>query len=161
MSAQRGICSGFAAGRATEMAEEIWATAEAELLVIAQRDGSPGLDRLNEGEISLLRMTFRAARDACMLYLSLKLDHWKTLPWLFCVLAHWSEDIARQVGSKCQDIFENDPRPESHDEITWKLMCPGSRFASDLILFVGARRARASLSKDFRYEIAVRRIRLL
>lgn len=53
------------------------------------------------------------------------------------------------------DIFESDPRRESHDRKTWELMRPGARFGSDLVLFVRAGRKRASLSMGFRYEVAI------
>ncbi|CAE7488403.1 unnamed protein product, partial [Symbiodinium sp. KB8] len=70
-----------------------------------------------------------SAAEACktqmLLLLRLKTAYLQKLPWLLAGLAHTNEAIAKEVGSKIIEQWQQDPRPEAHHRITVDcLTCP-------------------------------------
>ena len=72
----------------------------------------------------------------------MKIKFFKCLPWFIAIMAHACEDVARQGAVRVLELFEKDPRQESHDPITWALLRPGSFFRQGVEKFASGVRRR-------------------
>jgi hypothetical protein len=72
---------------------------------------------------------------------------------LFAIVSNADEDVARKGAGRILELFAVDAREEVHDDMTWRLLRPGSQFGLDLKSFFEGE-LRMNLSRATLEEIA-------
>ena len=84
--------------------------------------------------------------------LQLKTDYASRPPFLFCVLAHYSEDVARAGAQRIIHALQDEPDESAHHRITIRFM-PDVGFVADLRRFADGH-SRLELQSETLQEIA-------
>ncbi len=105
---------------------------------------------LSVQELQAIQGTFQSCKNHLFLHLTLKLHFWSQPPYVFCGLAHWDENVARQCAASGRAVFEKHPERSLHHRVTWEV-CHIRR--SDLDAFIAGRRLE-DLSRGFRLLVA-------
>ena len=108
---------------------------------------------LSAEDVQLLEADLQQGRAALSFNLNTKLDYWQHLPWHLAGIAHYDEEVARACARQCRNMFDADPREDSHHCLTFSLLQGGCDFRSALDEFCEGS-ARSDLSQLFLQVIA-------
>ena len=133
------------AGRALEMADEVFDGALAKLALACRA-------QLTQDEWTELILEFRRGRSHISYIITVKLQHWQSLPWLLCGIAHVDVDTARSCASRALAAYDESIEASLH-RMAHKFCAPGSDFRRSLELFAAGSDS-STLPEDFQVEMS-------
>lgn len=122
----------LASGYAGELVATISRRSTAELLV--------DLVDVTEVEKGEILNDFEIGKTYATMALTVKLQHWRQLPWLLVSLAHWDAERAQENARLILRTFDESPQdPRLHHRITWRWLCMGSTLRAQVEAFAQGR----------------------
>lgn len=91
----------------------------------------------------------RAGQKYLMGLLQLKTAFWFQLPWLLVGLAHFDEQVAKQIARRAIQLFENDRRQDAHHRLTWLWLHPGGTLRKQLQAYADTPALRVEIGQPF------------
>eukprot|EP00971_Amphidinium_carterae_P342478 6481793-Amphidinium_carterae.2 len=74
--------------------------------------------RLTDEQVGLLMADGASAKAHFQLQLTVKLDHWKRLPWVLSGVSHWDPEVARASASAALAAMDTQNVLEAHAALT-------------------------------------------
>eukprot|EP00971_Amphidinium_carterae_P350147 6491404-Amphidinium_carterae.6 len=91
----------------------------AELIEASQLEGlRDHLSLLSVEETTAIIRDAAAARSHFELQMSIKLDHWKRLPWVLCGLSHFDSKTAQSIAGRALAMMQKNDVVEAHMPLT-------------------------------------------